>query len=101
MEEYYVKFYQYHFPDPTLLYSLDNRQKEFKKLIQNRKISGIIFIGEKFCKYEYFEFPTLKESFNEINIPTLLLEFSIEDNYNIESYKTRIHAFYELLRNKK
>jgi benzoyl-CoA reductase/2-hydroxyglutaryl-CoA dehydratase subunit BcrC/BadD/HgdB len=71
------------------------------ELVNSSNAEGIIFIGEKFCEYEYFEFPTLQETLKSKNIPSLLLEFSIEESLNIEAYKTRIQAFQELLENKK
>ncbi|TXT65208.1 MAG: R-phenyllactate dehydratase beta subunit [Promethearchaeota archaeon] len=97
--EYYVEFYQNHFPCPTLLYTSDRRIPKFLELIDFTDADGVIFIGEKFCEYEYFEFPTLKNALNKNGIKTLELEFSAEETYNIEAYKTRIEAFYELISN--
>jgi len=98
---YYVEFYKNHFPCPTLLYSADTRQAKILDLVKSSNAEGIIFIGEKFCEYEYFEFPTLQEGLKNENIPSILLEFSIEDTFNIESYKTRIQAFQEIITKKK
>ena len=97
---YYVEFYKNHFPCSTLLYSADTRQEKITELVKSSNAKGVIFIGEKFCEYEYFEFPTLQDVLKNENIPSLLLEFSIEDTFNIEAYKTRIQSFQEILNNK-
>ncbi|MBD3215152.1 MAG: hypothetical protein GF311_21275 [Candidatus Lokiarchaeota archaeon] len=97
--EYYVEFYQNHFPCPTLLYTSDRRIPKILELIDITDADGVIFIGEKFCEYEYFEFPTLSNTLDENGKKTLELEFSAEETYNIEAYKTRIEAFYELISN--
>jgi benzoyl-CoA reductase/2-hydroxyglutaryl-CoA dehydratase subunit BcrC/BadD/HgdB len=50
---YYVDFYQNHYPCTTLLYSSDERLKALNALIEKRGARGLIFIGEKFCEYEW------------------------------------------------
>ncbi len=97
VEIYYNHFYKNHFPCTTLLYTADSRIAKIIELVKDLNVDGVILIGEKFCEYEYFEFPTLQEALKSLGIPTLLLEFSIEDTLNFESYKTRIQAFQEVL----
>jgi benzoyl-CoA reductase/2-hydroxyglutaryl-CoA dehydratase subunit BcrC/BadD/HgdB len=97
VEEYYIQFYKRHFPDPTLLYTSDMRCQKIKELVKQKGADGVIFIGEKFCEYEYFELPILKDALKDIGRPLLSLEFSIDDSFNIEQYRTRIQAFRELL----
>ncbi|MBW1813566.1 MAG: 2-hydroxyacyl-CoA dehydratase [Deltaproteobacteria bacterium] len=96
-EEYYARFYAQHFPCTTLLPSANTRITALKNLLSDSNADGMIFIGEKFCEHEYFEFPYLEKQFREMDVKTLLLEFSIQDYDNIETYKTRIEAFAELL----
>ncbi len=96
-EDYYAKFYQEHFPCTTLLHSGEKRVQVLSEMLKSNKAQGMVFIGEKFCEHEYFEFPYLEKQFKNMEVKTLLLEFSIEDNDNIAAYQTRIEAFSELL----
>ena len=75
----------------------DNRIEALDVLVDEREAQGVIFIGEKFCEYEYFEFPYLEKRFVEKGLRTLLLEFTMEDDQNLAAYKTRIEAFAELM----
>lgn len=94
-EDYYVQIYQQHIPCPTLLYTLNKRVDYLFDLIKKNNAQGIIFLGEKFCECEYFEFPYLEEIFKKYGVNTLQLELSINDMENLESYRTRIEAFAE------
>ena len=94
--DYYTDFYFQHHPCTTLLGSADDRIVALDALIEERDARGIIFLGEKFCEYEFFEFPYLEKHFKEKGLHTLLLEFAIEDR-NMGALKTRIDAFSELM----
>ena len=59
---------------------------------------GFIFIGEKFCEYEYFEIVHLEKLLKERGIATLRLEFSRIQGGEYHDMKTRIEAFAEMLR---
>jgi len=96
-EEYYSDFYQKHFPCTTLLSKSDERIMALDNLIHERKARGFVFIGEKFCEYEYFEMPYIEKYLNERGIHTLQLELSIED-IEPAAVKTRIEAFAEMLK---
>ncbi|MBW1786955.1 MAG: 2-hydroxyacyl-CoA dehydratase [Deltaproteobacteria bacterium] len=95
--DYYVDFYYNHHPCTTLLGSSDHRIKVLETLIQERGARGIVFLGEKFCEYEYFEFPFLMKRFKEKGIQSLQLEFSIDDDENLGQVRTRIEAFSEMI----
>ncbi len=95
-EDYYGDFYYQHFPCSTLLYSGEKRVQALTGMLRDSGAQGMVFIGEKFCEHEYFEFPFLEKQFKKLDVRTLLLEFSIEDRDNIGAYKTRIEAFSEL-----
>lgn len=95
--EYYFHFYQEHFPCSTILYSSDRRLEELKNIVHNSGADGVVFIGEKFCECEYFEFPFIDKKLEEWGIPSLFLEISAEDRDNLEPYMTRIEAFSEML----
>ena len=95
--DYYVEFYSSHNSCTTLLGSADERIGQLEDLIEERNARGIMFLGEKFCEYEYFEFPYLEKHFRERGLHTLLLEFAIDDHQKVGVFKTRIEAFSELM----
>jgi benzoyl-CoA reductase/2-hydroxyglutaryl-CoA dehydratase subunit BcrC/BadD/HgdB len=94
---FYIDFYQHHFPCTTLLSTSNRRAEAIMNLIKERNARGFIFIGEKFCEYEYFEIPFIDKMLRKDGINTLLLEFSIDDNENIEGFGTRIESFAEVM----
>lgn len=94
---YYTDYFTGKFPCTTLLYQADDRVESFLKLVDTSGAKGVIFSGEKFCEYEYFEFPFLEQRLKEKGIPVLRLEFGMDDNQNTGSYTTRVEAFGELL----
>ncbi len=96
--DYYARFYRDHFPCTTLLHSVDRRLDAVSRLARDNGARGLIFIGEKFCEYEYFELPHLVARLQDEGIPSLALEFSLDDDSNLETYRTRIEAFAEMLR---
>lgn len=96
-EEYYQKYYQHHYPCPTLLHTADDRIETLMDLIAERGAQGVIFIGEKFCEYEYFEMPYLEKHLRQQGLHSLFLEVSMDDNEHIDAFKTRIEAFSELI----
>jgi benzoyl-CoA reductase/2-hydroxyglutaryl-CoA dehydratase subunit BcrC/BadD/HgdB len=57
----------------------------------------VIFAGEKFCEYEYFEWVFVKKMLEEEGIRTLFLEFSLEDEGSVDPYRNRIESFSEML----
>ena len=95
--DFVIDFYAEHFPCPTLLYTADNRLEALINLAEKRQADGFIFAGEKFCEYEYFEFPWITQKLEERGLKTLVLEFAIDDR-ETGTWKTRIEAFAELLR---
>ncbi len=96
-EDYYVDFYTNHFPCPTVLHTAEKRSERLQEMLRKSGADGMVFIAEKFCELEYFEFPFLEKQLKNINAKTLLLEFSIDDHDTSGAYKTRIEAFAELL----
>lgn len=94
---YYEDYYSNRFPCTTLLYQADSRLQMFMDLVESSGAKGVIFSGEKFCEYEYFEFPFLEQKLKEKGIPVLRLEFGVDDVRNTGAYTTRIEAFAEML----
>ena len=66
-------------------------------MTEEHKADGFLFIGEKFCEYEYFELPYLEGRLKERGISVLAIEISMEDDATAETYRTRIEAFTEML----
>jgi benzoyl-CoA reductase/2-hydroxyglutaryl-CoA dehydratase subunit BcrC/BadD/HgdB len=95
--EYYIDLYSKHHPCTTILHTGDARVEELRKTVREGDIKGFIFIGEKFCEYEYFEIPYLRKVLEDEGVRILCLDFSLEDDENIGSYQTRIEAFAETL----
>jgi len=95
--EFYADFYSNHFPCSTLLPTADARPAALVELAGQRGARGVVFIGEKFCEYEYFEFPHMEKVLNREGLATLLLEFSVDDIANVAQHSTRIEAFAESL----
>lgn len=97
-EEYYARYFTRRFPCTTLLYQSDDRLDAYLKLVSRSAAEGVVFCGEKFCEYEYFEFPYLEKQLREMGVPVLFLEFGVDDDRNVDAYTTRIAAFAEMLR---
>ena len=95
--DYYIDFYSNHCPCPTLLGSADKRIAGLEALIDESQAQGVIFVGEKFCEYEYFEFPFLQRLCRSKGVCATLLEFGIDDQ-SLGPVKTRIDAFSEMIR---
>jgi benzoyl-CoA reductase/2-hydroxyglutaryl-CoA dehydratase subunit BcrC/BadD/HgdB len=94
---YYQAFYENHVPCPTLLYTADRRLEYLHGLIGQRAARGLIFLGEKFCEYEYFEFPYLERKMQEQGVAVAAFEIAGEEEHQ-SSFATRIQAFAEMFR---
>ncbi|MBS3758092.1 MAG: 2-hydroxyacyl-CoA dehydratase [Desulfobacterales bacterium] len=94
---YYRDFYFNHYPCPTLLYSGDRRVQALLERCQQTGAKGVVFIGEKFCEYEYFEFPYLEKKLGGQGVQTLLLELAVDDEDHSAAHGARIEAFAEML----
>lgn len=95
---YFLDFYYQHFPCPTLLYTGDRRTLGLLHLVEKTRAAGVIFVGEKFCEYEYFEFPHLTARLKDAGISTLELEIVDDDTAHLSALESRIQAFAELLK---
>ncbi len=95
--EYFYDFYFNHYPCTTILPAGDRRIGLIRKRIVESGAQGFIFFGEKFCEYEYFEIPFLKDMLRSIGVDVLSLELGADDLSNLMPLKTRIEAFAEML----
>ena len=96
MTDYYMDFYENHIPCPTLLYTADQRISYLENQIKQHNASGIIFLGEKYCEYETFEFPHIQQHLKKSGVRVLQLEKGIDTELHGEAMRTRIEAFAEL-----
>ena len=72
-----------------------------KRVVDTRS-DGFLFFGEKFCEYEYFEYPYLESRLKRMEIPSLSMEIAMDEGgASAESARTRIEAFHELLTQRK
>jgi len=94
---YYIHFYDKHFPCTTLLPLADKRMEALGSLMDSCRAEGFVFVGEKFCEYEYLELPYLEKKFREKGLKVLSLEFSLGAEENLGPVKTRIEAFAEMM----
>jgi benzoyl-CoA reductase/2-hydroxyglutaryl-CoA dehydratase subunit BcrC/BadD/HgdB len=70
--------------------------KQLFELCDDMNIDGVIFLSEKFCIQQAYDYKVFKDMMDMEGIPILL----IENDYSITSYeqsKTRLHAFVEML----
>jgi benzoyl-CoA reductase subunit C len=76
---------------------LEERFGYLREFTKTWKIDGAILQSVKYCDCHGFEIPQVKDYFNSLEIPSLLLEHSymIGDR---EVLKTRVEAFLEMLR---
>ncbi len=95
--DYYAHVYGNHFPCTTLLYTADKRVEQIMKMVSGRRADGFLFVGEKFCEYEYLELPYLEKQLKELGTSVLAIEISIGDDTAVETYRTRIEAWAEML----
>lgn len=95
--DYYDRFYREHFPCTTLLYSSDRRLEAVVRMVLENSARGFVFVGEKFCEYEYFELPSLEKNLKDQGVPVLAMEISMDDTTGAETFRTRLEAFSELI----
>jgi len=95
--DYHVKLYRERFPCTTLLHSTDRRVDAVMDLVSKRDARGFLFVSEKFCEYEYLELPYLEKRLKENAVAVLAVEISMEENLGLESFRTRMEAFRELI----
>lgn len=96
--DYFRRHYDDHYPCPTLLHTADQRAAALMARMTKNSARAVIFIGEKFCEYEYFEIPYLVKKLNEQGFFALQIELSIEDGPHTAAHDARIAAFAEMIR---
>ena len=94
---FYADFFTNRPACTTLLYQSDTRVEAFLQMVAHSGARGVIFSGQKFCEYEYFEFPYLEKRLKDMGVSVLFLEFGVDDEENVDAYATRVEAFAEML----
>ncbi|MDY6832775.1 MAG: 2-hydroxyacyl-CoA dehydratase family protein, partial [Thermodesulfobacteriota bacterium] len=56
-----------------------------------------VFVGEKFCEYEYFDLPYLEKRLRDQGVAVLAVEISMDDTVGMETFRTRLEAFKEVI----
>jgi benzoyl-CoA reductase subunit C len=64
-------------------------------MIKDFKVSGVVFLLQKFCDTHFMEHPFMEEKLKENGIPSLLME--VEQSTPTGSLRTRVEAFIEML----
>ena len=95
--DYYDDVYSNHHPCTTLLHTADRRVPEILNLAKRTRAEGFVFVGTKYCEYEYFELPYLERRLRNNGIPTLSLELTADVSESVGALKTRIEAFAEVV----
>ncbi len=95
--DYYDDLYSNHHPCTTLLHTADRRVPAILNLAKRTQAEAFVFVGTKYCEYEYFEIPYLERRLRNNGIPTLSLELTADGLDNVGVLKTRIEAFAEVV----
>ncbi|MCG8565222.1 MAG: 2-hydroxyacyl-CoA dehydratase family protein [Desulfobacterales bacterium] len=96
---YYLDLYTHHIPCSTLHHTAPKRWGHLKTRLCQSRAQGVVFWGEKFCEYEYFDLPDIREKLRRNGFPSLALETSLDGGVPGETQRTRLEAFAELLEN--
>ena len=81
---------------PAKHYDLDQRASQLAKLVQRTNAKGVLFLYLKFCDPHLFDYPHLKQSLDQQNVPSLLMEID-EPHFSPAQFRTRCEAFLEML----
>lgn len=83
-------------PDSTRGSAIDERLAYLKLLAQSTGAKGIVFYVVKFCEPELFYLPTLRAGLQQANLPSVVIEFDLNDGLSQQS-RTRLEAFVEMI----
>jgi len=83
-------------PDWNKGNSIGQRIDYLVEMIDRNKAKGILFYTVKFCEPELFDTPILRKALQSKGVPSLILEFDINDPLTNQAL-TRIEAFMEMI----
>ncbi|HLB13178.1 MAG TPA: 2-hydroxyacyl-CoA dehydratase family protein [Dehalococcoidia bacterium] len=75
----------------------DSRYDFMRQLIQDYRVQGVIFYGQKFCDPYAYDFPEHKPRLEKDGIPVMQLEVE-HASVGAGQLKTRVQAFVEMIR---
>lgn len=93
---FYREMFLDSFPCPTLPATADARAEAIVNLARDAGARAVIFWAEKFCEYEYFEFPVIERALEEAGIKTLVIETALESGPGGQA-ENRLDALRELI----
>ena len=71
------------------------RYKRIKHLLDDYRIEGVILHQQQFCAPHGYDIPYLSSMLEELNIPSLILEFDV--TVPVGQFRTRVEAFLETI----
>jgi len=83
-------------PDSTRGSAIQARCDHLLQMAKTSGAKGIVFYDVKFCEPELFYLPTLREGLQQANIPSVVIEFDLNDAFSQQT-RTRLEAFIEML----
>lgn len=84
-------------PCPTRAVKVIDWEQFLLQAVEQSRAQGLIILMVKFCEPHMFFYPEIKEAFERHGIPHLLVETEHE-GVALESLKTRVDAFVEIVR---
>lgn len=83
-------------PDSTRGSSIQARGDYLARMAKTSGAKGIVFYDVKFCEPELFYLPALRKSLQEDGVPSVAIEFDLNDAFSQQT-RTRLEAFIEML----
>lgn len=83
-------------PDSTRGSSMQDRLEHLITMAQTTGARGIVFYDVKFCEPELFYLPVLREGLQRANLPSVVIEFDLNDGLTQQT-QTRLEAFIEMI----
>ncbi len=83
-------------PDSTRGSTIEARLEHLARLAQASGARGVVFYDVKFCEPELFYLPALRKGLQDAGIPSLALEFDLNDPLS-HQVLTRLEAFMEMI----
>jgi benzoyl-CoA reductase/2-hydroxyglutaryl-CoA dehydratase subunit BcrC/BadD/HgdB len=83
-------------PDSTRGSVIQERCDHLLQMAKTSGAKGIVFYDVKFCEPELFYLPALRKSLQEAGVPSVAIEFDLNDAFSQQT-RTRLEAFIEML----
>ena len=92
------KIAQRYLGKPACMRMADTGDKinDLKRMVEENRVQGVIFISLKFCDTMLYSFPLIRKELTALKIPVLYLEIEY-NNFSEGQLKTRMQAFLEMI----